>query len=82
MSLAAVRPQPSPAWDPNDRSLWTVQECAEFLGLSKCGVYRLVEAGEVPFVRLGARTLRFVPSRIRAWVADRESGNELQRRTS
>lgn len=61
----------SPAWDPSDTSLWTVRDCAAFLGLSPAALYHRVEAGEVPCVRFG-RCLRFVPSRVRAWVLSQE----------
>lgn len=36
----------------------TVLEVAERLGLGRNAVYRLIAAGELPHVRLGARTIR------------------------
>jgi len=40
--------------------LWTVEDLAEFLGISKNRVYDLVAAGVIPAVRVG-KLLRFHP---------------------
>ena len=52
MSLKALQ---SPAWDPEDTSLWKMDECATFLGITKGALYHVVERGEIPCVRFGAR---------------------------
>ena len=68
MSLKAVS---SPAWDPEDTSLWKMDECATFLGITKGALYHVVERGEIPCVRFGAR-IRFIPSSVRSWVQRQE----------
>ena len=54
-------------------ALWTVEEVAEFLSLSRRWVYRAVAEGAIPHVRLG-RSVRFDPSAIREWTAARSAG--------
>lgn len=65
----------SPARDPSDTSLWTVKECAAFLGTTKHAIYHRVEIGQLPCVRMGGgprARLRFIPARIRQWVLSHE----------
>jgi excisionase family DNA binding protein len=40
-----------------DRRLWTIDEAADELRLSTRTVYRLMQAGSLPAVRIGGRTL-------------------------
>ena len=49
-------------------SLWTAQEVAHFLKVSRSWVYHRVESGRLPHVRIGAM-VRFHPHEIRACVA-------------
>lgn len=49
--------------------LWTVRECAKYLSMSEKWVYRQVELGTIPFSRLGGRTVRFHPQRVREYAA-------------
>lgn len=56
---ANVTPQPEP--------LWKVRDVAKYLSMSVSYVYKLVEAGDLPCVRLGA-AVRFQPAAIRAHV--------------
>jgi excisionase family DNA binding protein len=53
--------------------LWTVDEVASFLSMSKSWVYKAAETGTLPCVRVGA-ALRFVPEDIRGFVSRLRSG--------
>ena len=48
-------------------SLWKVADVARFLTMSTSWVYKEVEAGRLPCVRIGA-ALRFRPDEIRAFL--------------
>jgi excisionase family DNA binding protein len=49
-------------------TLWTAEDTARYLRVSKCWVYRRVESGELPHGRIGG-CLRFSPSRICEYAA-------------
>jgi excisionase family DNA binding protein len=50
--------------------LWRVQEFAEFANISLDSAYWLIDRGRVPgVVRLGPRSIRIDPERVREWVA-------------
>ena len=57
-----------------DEPLWKVEDAAAFLRLSLKAVYGLVEAGQLPCVRIGTR-IRFVPAVLAAWV-EAQAGRE------
>jgi excisionase family DNA binding protein len=48
-------------------SLWTVQETARYLQMSKSWVYRRTEAGEIPHAKLGG-VIRYSPARVREYA--------------
>jgi excisionase family DNA binding protein len=52
----------------NNEPLWTVEETAKFLNMSKNWVYRRTESGEIPHGKLG-RVIRYSPARIREYAA-------------
>jgi excisionase family DNA binding protein len=52
---------------PTSEALWTVDETANYLHMSKAWVYRRVESGEIPAARLG-RVYRFHPARVRQYA--------------
>lgn len=52
------------------KQLWTAQEAAEFLRMSKSWVYQAAARGELPSVRVG-RSLRFESAGLLLWVARR-----------
>jgi excisionase family DNA binding protein len=58
--------------DVSDR-LWTPDEVAHFLGLTRKGVYGLAERRLLPSIKVGAR-LRFDPADIRRWVSAHRRG--------
>ena len=39
------------------RRLLDTKECAEYLNISRCSLYRLVEARRLPFLKLGGKLL-------------------------
>lgn len=53
---------------PENEPLWTVDETAKFLNMSKNWVYRRTEAGEIPHGKFG-RVIRYSPARIREYAA-------------
>jgi len=50
-----------------DEPLWTVDEAARFLRLSKKYIYRLVESGRLPHYKLGRR-VRFSGGEVRSYL--------------
>lgn len=46
--------------------LWTVEETARYLNMSKSWVYRHTENGEIPHAKFG-RITRYSPARIRQY---------------
>jgi excisionase family DNA binding protein len=51
-----------------DGTLWTEEEAAGYLRLSKERLRRMRGRREVPYLRLGKGTIRFDPKEIRAWI--------------
>lgn len=53
--------------------LWTVKQLATFLCVKPGTVYKMVERGELPVVRLGqnGRTLRFRREQVEVWLAEK-----------
>lgn len=56
-------------------SLWSVQDVARYLGMSRSWVYRQAEAGELPHIKLG-HAVRFVPDQIRHYAAQHAKSND------
>ncbi|MCC6747985.1 MAG: helix-turn-helix domain-containing protein [Deltaproteobacteria bacterium] len=50
-----------------DEALWTANEVAGYLKVSRSWVYLHVESGDLPHRRLGG-LLRFVPEQLRAYA--------------
>lgn len=59
-----------------DDSLWDVKDIAHVLKASVSWVYKAVERGELPCIRIGAM-VRFEPAAIRSWLAARKQGPAL-----
>ena len=57
-------------------ALWTVDQVAEFLSMSKSWVYKAAEQGSLPCVRIGA-SLRFFPAEIEKWLHAQRTGGQL-----
>lgn len=51
-------------------TLWTVRDLAAFVKTTPDAVYRWVELGMVPCIRIG-RSIRFDPTVIRQWLTAR-----------
>lgn len=45
------------AWRPGERRVWSVDEAAVILGISRAHAYELVARNDLPHVRLGRRIL-------------------------
>lgn len=65
-SAAAARPPSAPA---ADEQLLTVPEVATLLRLTVKGIYAMVEARRIPFVRVSNR-VRFVRSDVVRWLSE------------
>jgi excisionase family DNA binding protein len=86
---AARQPQPSAARRkegeeragelPPDGELWDVDDAARFLKMSTSWVYKRVEAGVLPCVRVDGWSLRFVPADLRAWAARQPTKRRARR---
>jgi len=53
-----------------EKKLLKVAEAAAYLTLSQFYLYRLVETGAIPTIRLG-RSIRFDPAELDEWINDR-----------
>ena len=61
-SLTPQQPQPG-------EGLWTPQQVAEYLKVSRSWIYQKAEAGLMPVIRMpGSSLLRFEPDAIRAFA--------------
>ena len=49
-------------------ALMNVDELAEYLGVSPQAVRHMVYRRQIPFIRLGAKRLRFDLAEINAWI--------------
>ncbi len=62
-----------PAKLPPENELWDLRAAARFVKMSASWVYKRVEEGTLPVVRLNGYALRFDPTALREWVA--KNGN-------
>ncbi len=53
--------------------LLKAREIAKMLGISRAQVYRLIQRGEIPFVRIG-HAIRIVPEDLREYAMRSHSG--------
>ena len=60
----------------SEESLWTANDVAQYLRVSRSWVYHRAESGELPYVRIGA-LLRFQPNEIRAY-AEQSAASSLR----
>jgi excisionase family DNA binding protein len=51
--------------------LLTAAEVGRWLGINQMVVYELAQRGDLPFLRLGARRLRFRPADVNRWLDER-----------
>jgi len=59
-----------------EECLWDAHDVAKFLSLSRSWVYRAVEAGTIPCIRIGS-AVRFDPQTIKAWVRGEKGGKVI-----
>jgi excisionase family DNA binding protein len=62
------------AESPEIEPLIGIRDAASVLGLSEDTIYRWVERGELPFIRLGTRQIRFRLSDLESWIISRTEG--------
>jgi predicted DNA-binding transcriptional regulator AlpA len=74
-SVMAKGPEPGPVEAPPgetvlppETELWRIQHAARFLKMSPSWIYKRVERGELPCVRVNGWALRFVPAQLREWA--------------
>lgn len=76
--MRPLRPPPLPPVDP-DIDLLTVPEVALLLRLTTKGIYAMVEARRIPFVKVSNR-IRFLRSDVVLWLSEnRVSASEKDR---
>ena len=63
-----------------DSNLWTVDDLALYLRLTRRAVYALVASTDVPRVRIGVR-LRFLPQAVQEWVSAHAKSQSLPGQT-
>lgn len=51
--------------------LLTIDELSNRLGFSKGHIYNMVSRGEIPFVKLSRKALRFAEDAIERWIIER-----------
>jgi excisionase family DNA binding protein len=49
--------------------LWTAEELAEYLNVSKAAIYAMVYRKEIPFLKIGRR-VRFRCESVEEWIAE------------
>lgn len=54
-----------------DDKLLTVAQAAERLATSRWTLYRLIESGALPHVRIGPNAIRFRPASLDSWLDSR-----------
>jgi len=71
---ALMPPEPSktPTPDPHKR-VWTVEEAAKVLGISRSQAYRRVADGTLPSIRFGPRSIRVPVAALARLLGDAES---------
>ena len=52
------------------REVMTAKELAKYLSISESTVYKRVDAGEIPYTKIGGRLLRFPKAIIDRWLAE------------
>ena len=61
---------------PAAAALWDVKDIARVLKASVSWVYKAVERGDLPYIRIGAM-VRFDPAAVRSWLEARKVGTSL-----
>jgi len=55
--------------DPEHRGLFTLDELCDYLRIPKSSLYKLVQAGRIPSIKIG-RHLRFSVAAIDLWIEE------------
>lgn len=56
------------------KSLLTTAQIAEWLGIDERTIYRLCRLNQIPYIRLGRRSIRFDGEAIQNWLKRRQQG--------
>lgn len=59
----------------DQRRLWKYADVAEFIGCTERHVRNLIRKHGLPYLRAGARSVRFDPEHVMAWVRQRHDVN-------
>jgi excisionase family DNA binding protein len=74
--IAETSPGTNPAYTSvieivrNHGKLWTAEDLAEVLALSRKHIYKLSKGGRIPHIRMGG-AIRFDPEATAQWLEDR-----------
>lgn len=60
-----------------EQLLYSVQDVAALLSMSPTNIYRLVNAGTIPIIRIG-KSIRIKRDDLEAWVESMESARPVQ----
>ena len=71
----------SMAFVPGAQDVLTVPEAASFLRLNVKTLYKLIDEGRVPHLRIGERRIRLLRTSLLAWLAGQETGSRDRRGT-
>jgi putative molybdopterin biosynthesis protein len=56
--------------------LWTLDDMANFLRISKVTLYRMVKKGDVPHVRVGKK-IYFIKAGVQRWLEAKQRGGKI-----
>ena len=79
IKLPLPKPKPLPRVDlspkdEGDPALWTYKQLHKAYNINLHTLYTLVQRNKIPHIRLGPRTVRFDPAKVREWL--RKSGRK------
>lgn len=63
-----------------DEPLWTYADLSRYTKIPTASLRMLVMRDLIPHMRVGPRTVRFMPAAVRAWLIARTEGNGAERR--
>jgi excisionase family DNA binding protein len=59
------------------RPLLSPNDVAFLLGLSKSRIMQLISGGEIPFIKIGEKDIRFDQGELRAWLETKTEGKSV-----
>jgi len=67
--------------DPEHRGLFTLNELCDYLRIPKSSIYKLVQAGKIPSIKIG-RHLRFSVAAIDLWIEETQKKRAVAAKSS